>query len=46
MVKKESAPVFNDHFNNTDLPNQLKHGARLIGRWMKENNAEVSRACV
>lgn len=28
---------FNKHFNETNLPNQLKHGSRLIGRWMKDN---------
>jgi NIPSNAP len=24
---------FNQHFNETLMPAQLKHGARLIGRW-------------
>ncbi|TKI20624.1 cytoplasmic protein, partial [Bacillus cereus] len=33
VVKNEFIEVFNDHFNNTNLPNQLKHGSRLIGRW-------------
>jgi hypothetical protein len=37
VVKNEFIEVFNDHFNNTNLPNQLKHGSRLIGRWMKDN---------
>ncbi len=37
IVKKEFVDIFNVHFNNTNLPNQLKYGARLIGRWMKEN---------
>ncbi|MCF6136327.1 NIPSNAP family protein [Pseudalkalibacillus berkeleyi] len=36
IVKKEFAENFNDHFQHTNLPNQLKHGARLIGRWMKD----------
>ncbi|MCM3638465.1 NIPSNAP family protein [Sporosarcina luteola] len=36
-VKKEFVGIFNQHFSNTNLPNQLKHGSRLIGRWMKEN---------
>ncbi|MGM2842348.1 NIPSNAP family protein, partial [Bacillus cereus group sp. Bce002] len=30
VVKNEFIEVFNDHFNNTNLPNQLKHGSRLI----------------
>ncbi|WP_449621037.1 NIPSNAP family protein [Robertmurraya sp. Marseille-Q9965] len=34
MVKNEFVEIFNAHFNETNLPNQLKHGARLIGRWM------------
>ncbi|MGP4108855.1 NIPSNAP family protein [Virgibacillus sp. L01] len=37
IVKKEFVDIFNAHFNNTNLPNQLKYGARLTGRWMKEN---------
>lgn len=36
-VKSEFVQKFNEHFNNTNLPNQLKHGARLVGRWMKDN---------
>ncbi|WLD94506.1 NIPSNAP family protein [Alkalihalobacillus sp. AL-G] len=36
IVKNEFVEVFNAHFNNTNLPNQLKHGARFVGRWMKE----------
>ncbi|MGM0751868.1 MAG: NIPSNAP family protein [Bacillota bacterium] len=36
-VKKEFVDIFNDLFNNINLPNQLKHGSRLIGRWMKDN---------
>ncbi|MBO1511232.1 NIPSNAP family protein [Metabacillus bambusae] len=38
IVKSEFAEIFNTHFNNTNLPNQLKYGSRLIGRWMKDNN--------
>lgn len=37
-VKSEFVEKFNEHFNKTNLPNQLKHGARLVGRWMKDNN--------
>ncbi|MFL0403298.1 cytoplasmic protein [Bacillus nitratireducens] len=38
IVKNEFIEIFNEHFNTTNLPNQLKHGSRLIGRWMKDNN--------
>jgi hypothetical protein len=36
-VKSDFVEEFNAHFNNTNFPNQLKHGARLVGRWMKDN---------
>ena len=29
---------FNNHFNNTLLPTQLKYGAKLVGRWMTQKN--------
>ncbi|MCH1627145.1 NIPSNAP family protein [Ferdinandcohnia quinoae] len=38
IVKNEFVEVFNDHFNENNLPNQTKHGARLIGRWMIPND--------
>ncbi len=41
VVKNDFVEIFNAHFNNTNLPNQLKHGARLMGRWMKPNNDET-----
>lgn len=34
MVKKEIVESFNQHFNQTLLPAQLKYGTRLIGRWL------------
>lgn len=34
IIKNEFVEIFNAHFNETNLPNQLKHGARLVGRWM------------
>ncbi|MBM7583957.1 hypothetical protein JOC86_000494 [Bacillus pakistanensis] len=37
IVKRGFVEIFNNHFNNTNLPNQLKYGSRLIGRWMKDN---------
>lgn len=36
VVKPEIIESFNEHFNKTNLPNQLKHGSRLVGRWMTE----------
>ncbi|UOQ86585.1 NIPSNAP family protein [Gracilibacillus salinarum] len=32
---------FNEHFNKTLLPTQLKYGARLVGRWMTEDKDGV-----
>ncbi|SES27690.1 NIPSNAP protein [Gracilibacillus ureilyticus] len=33
---------FNEHFNATLLPAQLKYGARLVGRWMtKETDGMI-----
>ncbi|WP_313894647.1 cytoplasmic protein [Psychrobacillus sp.] len=37
IVKNDFVDNFNEHFNKTNLPNQLKHGARLVGRWMRDN---------
>lgn len=34
IVKNEFVDIFNTHFNETNLPNQIKYGARLVGRWM------------
>lgn len=34
VVRNDFVDIFNEHFNKTNLPNQIKHGARLIGRWM------------
>jgi NIPSNAP len=41
VIKKEFIEIFNDHFNDTNLPNQLKHGSRLVGRWMKDNGDDT-----
>ncbi|PFJ05037.1 cytoplasmic protein [Bacillus cereus] len=38
IVKNEFVEILNDHFNNTNLPNQLKYDSRLIGCWMKDHN--------
>jgi hypothetical protein len=37
IVKNEFVDIFNTHFNETNLPNQIKYGARLVGRWMAPN---------
>ncbi|WP_316569402.1 NIPSNAP family protein [Neobacillus sp. YIM B06451] len=42
IVKNEFVEVFNKHFNETNLPNQLKHGARLVGRWMVPNDENTT----
>ncbi|MFD0697683.1 NIPSNAP family protein [Paenibacillus sp. GCM10027628] len=34
IVKNEFIDIFNKHFNENNLPNQMKYGARLVGRWM------------
>ncbi|WP_226673434.1 NIPSNAP family protein [Rossellomorea aquimaris] len=41
-VKNDFVEIFNQHFNNTNLPNQLKHGSRLVGRWMKDRGDGTS----
>lgn len=38
IVKNEFVEIFNAHFNENNLPAQIKHGARLIGRWMTPND--------
>lgn len=42
IVKSDFVDVFNEHFNKINLPNQLKHGARLVGRWMKPNDDDTT----
>jgi hypothetical protein len=34
VVKKGFVDTFNKLFNEINLPNQLKHGTKFIGRWM------------
>ncbi|MDX1341507.1 MAG: NIPSNAP family protein [Reinekea sp.] len=34
IVKNHFVEDFNHLFNNINLPNQLKHGTRFVGRWM------------
>ena len=42
IVKNEFVEEFNKHFNETNLPNQLSHGSRLIGRWMRPNEEDTT----
>ena len=44
IVKKEFVEHLNQLFNEINLPNQLKNGSRLVGRWMldvQEGNVEI-----
>ena len=34
MVTEDFVEDFNKLFNEINLPNQLKHGTRFVGRWM------------
>jgi hypothetical protein len=38
IVKNEFVDSFNRLFTEINMPNQLKHGARLTGRWMLPND--------
>lgn len=42
IVKNEFIEPFNTLFNDINLPNQLKHGTRLTGRWMLPHNEETT----
>ncbi len=39
---RENLPVFHDFFRTYLLPVQLRHGARLIGRWETEDGRVVA----
>lgn len=34
ILRNEFVDIFNKHFIETNLPNQIKYGAKLVGRWM------------
>lgn len=34
IVNNDFVEILNKHFIETNLPNQLRNGARLVGRWM------------
>lgn len=38
----ESLAAFNEFFRDYLLPVQLRHGARLVGRWQTEDNRVVA----
>ncbi len=42
VVKNAFVDIFNMHFNQNNLPNQIKHGARLVGRWMAPSTAKTT----
>lgn len=42
IVTNEFVEELNTHFNNTNLPNQLKHGSKLVGRWMVPCDEETT----
>ncbi|TLS38758.1 NUDIX domain-containing protein [Pseudalkalibacillus caeni] len=41
-IKPEKLETFNGFFHEYLLPNQLKNGSRLIGRWVNENQDEIT----
>jgi 8-oxo-dGTP diphosphatase len=41
-IKPEKYHEFNEFFHIFLLPNQSKHGATLVGRWVSENKEEVT----
>lgn len=41
-VRPEKLNVLNKYFHEFVLPNQVKNGARLIGRWVTKGNDEVT----
>lgn len=40
-INPEMYDTFNHFFHTYLLPNQLAHGAKLIGRWVNENKTEL-----
>ena len=46
VVTNDFVEEFNNHFNKTNLPNQLSHGSRLIGRWMTPNDDDTTEVFI
>ncbi|WP_026695593.1 NIPSNAP family protein [Peribacillus kribbensis] len=42
LVKNEFVQILNDHFTETNLPNQIRCGARLTGRWMVQRDETLT----
>ncbi|MBT2662989.1 NIPSNAP family protein [Bacillus sp. ISL-45] len=42
LVKNDFVEPFNKLFTEINLPNQLKHGARLTGRWMLPHDDDTT----
>lgn len=40
-IHPEMYDTFNHFFHTYLLPNQLTHGAKLIGRWVNDNKTEI-----
>jgi 8-oxo-dGTP diphosphatase len=40
-INPQQLEVFNEFFHTYLLPNQLKHGAKLVGRWVTEAKDEI-----
>ncbi|HET7657336.1 MAG TPA: NIPSNAP family protein, partial [Bacillales bacterium] len=42
QIDPSKAEAFNEFFNTYLLPNQLKHGSKLVGRWITEDKTEIT----
>jgi 8-oxo-dGTP diphosphatase len=40
-IKPERLQEFNDFFHNYLYPNQIRHGAKLVGRWVNDDKTEI-----
>jgi hypothetical protein len=40
IIKAHFLDDFNNLFNEINLPNQIKHGSKLVGRWSMPINAD------
>ncbi|WP_110935611.1 NUDIX domain-containing protein [Salipaludibacillus neizhouensis] len=40
-IQPEKLNEFNNFFHSFLYPNQIKHGAKLIGRWVNDNKVEI-----
>jgi hypothetical protein len=41
-INAEQLEVFNDFFHEYLLPNQKKHGALLVGRWVNSSKTKIT----